>query len=121
MVYNIYYDTLNKELKKAIYSKSISSEDLKSIYKNIRLKNQKKKKTINITMILVFFMFFIMSIPIFLNANDSGMIKFFILLFIPLFAIIYGVVYFTQCGILKLQFNKAIKDNYPELYNELKL
>ena len=35
---NIYYNTLNKELNRAIYSKSISPEDLKKIYEKFKEK-----------------------------------------------------------------------------------
>ena len=121
MVYNIYYNTLNKELKKAINSKTISSDDLKKIYEGLKEKNNKKKKTINIVMVCVILMFAIMGFPILTKSNDTGLIKFMLLLLIPSLVIIYFLVYFTQIGLIKMQFNNAIKKNYPELAKELHL
>ena len=80
MIYNIYYNTLNKELKKAIASKSISVEDLKNVYENIKIKNNKKKKTINLVMIIVIVIFIILGIPAFINSNNPEFTKFMLVL-----------------------------------------
>jgi len=117
----IYYSTINNELKKAINSKSISEEELKKIYVNLKENLKKKKKTINIVMIVVLAIFIMMGIPTVARANDSEMTKFFIMLFVPVFALIYVIVYLTQFGLIKMQFNKAIKNNYPELSEKIKL
>ena len=117
----IYFKTLNKELKKAINTKTISEEDLKKIYTNLKEKTQKKKKTMNIVMLIVIAMFIIMGIPTVTKANDQEMTKFLIMLFVPIIAIIYLIIYFTQIGIIKIQFNNAIKKNYKELEKKLKL
>ena len=121
MIYNIYYNTLNKELKKAIDSKSISVEDLKKVYENLKIKNNKKKKTINLVTTIVIVISVILGIPRFINSNTPEFTKFMLLLLIPLIVVIYGIVYLTQVGLIKIQFNYAIKKNYPELANELKL
>ena len=121
MIYNIYYNTLNKELKKAINSKSISVEDLKKVYENLKMKNSKKKKTINLIMIIVIVIFGILGIPTFINSGNPEFTKFMLLFLIPIIIVIYGIVYFTQIGLIKIQFNNAIKKNYPELVDDLKL
>ena len=118
---NIYYNTLNKELNRAIYSKSISPEDLKKIYEKFKEKNNKKKKILNITMICVALMFILMEIPIFLKIDDIEYAKMILLFSIPIFVILYFAIYYTQVGLIKSQFDSAIKKNYPELANELHL
>ena len=118
---NIYYNTLNKELKKAIYTRALSSEQLKNIYTQIKQKNDKKKKTINIVMICVAFMFILMEILSFSKTDNPEFAKTMLLFNLPIIVIIYVLVYFTQIGIMKIQFNGAIKKNYPELANELQL
>ncbi len=117
----IYYSTLNKNLKRAINSKTISEEDLRKIYTNLKENLNRKKKTMNIVMIIIIVMFIMMGIPTVTRANNPEMTKFFIMLFVPVIAIIYGIVYFTQFGLIKIQFNKAIKNNYPELSEKIKL
>ncbi len=117
----IYFNSLNKNLKKAIYSKSISSDDLKKIYEEFKEKNKKKQKTLNIVMVCVAFMFILIEVLSFSKAKNAEFAKIMLLFTIPLLAIIYLIVYFTQIGLIKIQFNNAIKKNYPELANELKI
>jgi len=118
---SFYYNTLNKELKKAIYAKSISTEDLRRIYEKIKQENNKKKKTINMVMIFLAVLLIIICVTTSFEIEDLEFMKFMLLLLIPIIAIIYFLVYFSQIGIMKMQFNRAIKKNYPELASELVL
>lgn len=117
----IHYNTLNYELKKAIKTKSLSQEDLKTIYTKMKESNKKKKKTTNIVMIVVLVIFLLTGLPVIMQADDPKLTKFMITFFIPIYIIIYALVYITQFGIVKLQFNSIVKKNYPELADEIKL
>ena len=44
-----------------------------------------------------------------------------ILGYLGLVAFMFVAAYFTQIGIIKGQFNIALREGYPELYKELKL
>lgn len=121
MVYNISYNSLDTELKKAIRAKSFSSDELKKIYTQIKQENDKKKKTLNKVMIFIIIIFFLMTILTLSKKTDTGHAIISLLFTIPAIAIVYAVLYFTQIGIMKMQFNNAIKKSYPELANEIKL
>ena len=121
MVYRIHYVKLNKELKKRINEKTIPADELKKVYENFIVSINKKKKTINIVMIIVAVLFGVMLLPIITKASDPKLTKFMLTMIIPAIVIIYLAVYFTQVGLIKTQFNNAIKKNYPELAKELGL
>ena len=72
-------------------------------------------------MIIIIVMFRVMLLPIITKTNDPKLTKFMIMFIIPTIAIIYLIVYFTQVGLIKSQFDNAIKKNYPELIEELKI
>lgn len=117
----LYYNTLNKDLKKEIRSKSISDEELKEISEKMRLENKKKQKVMNIVMISIFVLFIIMAITMVIREENFVMNINILLMPIVLFAIIYGIVYISQFGIIKLQFNRIIKKYYPDIADEIKL
>ena len=117
----IYYNTLNRDFKKALKNKTFSNEDLRKVFEKIKTENNKKKKTINIVMIALLVLMVIMMFPTIINSNNPDMTKFMIKFMIPIYILIYAIVYITQIGILKLQFNQAIKKNYPDLADEIKL
>ena len=117
----IYYNTLNGELKKAISARAFSVAQLLDIHANIKEELDKKKKVLNIVMICVAVVFIVMGAMTCIKAGNPDLTKFMILLFVPVIEIMYFLVYFTQVGLMKTQFNNAIKKNYPELEEDLKL
>ena len=117
----IYYMKLNNELKKAINEKTISEADLKKVYDKFMESRAKKKKTIDIVMAIVIAMFAIMTIPMLNKAGDPRLTKFMLTFIIPVLIVIYVLIYFTQIGLVKTQFDNAIRKNYPNLAKELGL
>ena len=71
-------------------------------------------------MIVMLVVFALTIVPV-ISKSDPDMTKFMIKFMIPIYILIYLIVYITQIGILKLQFNQAIKKNYPDLADEIKL
>ena len=121
MLIYINYACLDKGLKKAIYSKTISVEDLKKVYASLKAESNRKKKVLNIVIPIIFVVSFLLFIPSIAMEGHLDIIIPAILITALFLAIIYGIVYLLQIGIIKIQFNKAIKNNYPNLEKELKL
>ena len=117
----IYYNTLNKELKNKIDKKELSKDDLRKLYKRFIDNINKKKRTINVVMILVICLFFVMTMPVIMKASDPKLTKFMLLIIIPTIIFIYILIYYTQVGLIKTQLENAIKKNYPEMIQELEL
>ena len=118
---SFYYVTLNKELKKSIYAKALSPEQLKDVYARIKQNKDKQKKVIKIVMLCITIMSILMDVVTFQNRHDPELFVFMLLLTIPLIVIICALVYFSQIGIITIQFNRAIEKSYPELAGKLKL
>jgi uncharacterized membrane protein len=83
--------------------------------------NNTKKKTLKIIAIVLVVAMIFMAFLTFMNNKNFNlflMISFFGSI---ISLLICGFVYFCILGIFNMQYNKAIKDNYPDLYDELKL
>ena len=118
-MYFISIRTLNWQLKKAIYSKSLTTEELKKVSEDIREKQKQLQKVIiaiTVFVIILFLTFIVMGIMKGILFTPSMI--FGIIAIIP---IIYVVCYFTQIGILKMQYNRAIRKNYAESFEDLKV
>lgn len=118
-MYFISIRTLDWQLKKAIYSQSLTKEELEKISEGIREKQKQLQKliiAITIFVAILFVIFIVMGItrgmPFALPIMLGMMVT------VP---IIYFICYITQIWILKIQYNKAIRKNYNDFFDELKV
>lgn len=84
--------------------------------------HKKNLKVISIVMAAVAVILGVNSVYIMIKSPSMQDVLFqWILGFVAIFAVIYFLVYLCVCGIIKIQFNSALKEGYPELYKEHKI
>ena len=106
----IQFNTLNYKLKKAIKERALTSEQLRATAENLRKENRKITKILAIIMVTVFVL--VSGSFIFMAVSDRGDVLGWILksvYSIPLYFAGFGIMWVLQRGIVKLQFNHAVK------------
>ncbi len=117
----IHYRTLNMQLKRAIVNRSLSEDQLREAAENVKAGNKKTMKTINIAMIICAVIFLIMFVPVIRENGDPKFIGIMLAIIVGSLAFVYAIIYELMVGVLKGQFNKAVKKGYPEMAKELKV
>ena len=117
----IWFRFLDKHFKEALYSRSISLESLREIHAKMEKDNNTKKKTIKIIAIVLVAVMIFMAFSTFMNDKDFGLFLMISCFGSIISLLICGFIYFCLLGIFNMQYNKAIKECYPDLYEELKL
>ncbi len=117
----IHYRTLNMQLKRAIVNRSLSEDQLREAAENVKAGNKKTMKTINIAMIICAVIFLIMFVPVIRENGDPKFIGIMLAIIVGSLAFVYAAIYELMVGVLKGQFNKAVKKGYPEMAKELKV
>lgn len=117
----IQFNTLNYKLKKAIKERALTPEQLRATAEGLKKENLKITKILAIVMAALFVI--LSGVFIFMAISDDGdvlgwVIKSF--LSIPAYVAGFGIMWVLQCGIVKMQFNSAVKKYYPELNGEVK-
>ena len=120
-MYFISINFLNKALKQAIESKSISPEELKDVSARMREKAKKDTKLIAIIIACFVALILVFGAISFGKEGNTEAILPVVLSMIPGGAFIFGFVWLLQVGIVKMQFNSAVKKYYPEIAGELKI
>ena len=117
----IHYRTLSMDLKKAIVNKYLTEDQLKETSERMKEDNRKYVKRINVIVIVVAVIFVIMSIQPMMNIGDPKFIVMMIGIIIGSLALVYVLSYFAMVGIVKCQYNSAVKKYYPEIADEVKI
>ncbi len=128
MLYFVRYKSLNRDLENAIGCRTLPVDQLKAISENLKAEYKSKKR---IAMIIISLFTLILAvvcaicvIPVINNIQNSNDISGIIFLIgsIVVIALIFGdLVYKIIVGKVKNQFNRAVKNGYPELFKEIKL
>lgn len=119
----ISFKTLNNNVQDAISTGKFPEKNLRELSANLKASQKKNLKfTIIIVAIMAVFIgglfgYILYSNPVEVQEHLLG----WILGYLGIIAIIFLGSYFTQIGIIRGQFNIALKEGYPELYKELKL
>ncbi|WP_066889743.1 hypothetical protein [Clostridium nigeriense] len=117
----IYISKLNNEVKKNIRNRKYSLEEVEHIKANIsQTINMRKKSIPKIIAIFVGVIFTILILGIIKAGIDKVMI-FSVLTTIPIVVIIMGFIWFSGIGILKIEYNMAVRKGYPEYVDRLLL
>ena len=119
----ISFKTLNNNVQDAISMGKFPEKNLRELSAQLKASQKKEIKTmfIIVGVMAVFigglFGYILYSNPVEVQEHLLG----WILGYLGIVAIIFLGSYFTQIGIIKGQFNIALREGYPELYKELKL
>ena len=111
---------LNKQFKDALYSKSIPEEQLREIHAKLVEDNRKKKKIMNIVMIAIILFMGLTSVYTY-SSRDVSVGKYMIIFSVVIVVVIYVLLYILMFAVYNWQYNSAIKKNYSEIADELKL
>lgn len=111
--------TLNQRFRELMRAHALSDEELRQAADEMRAK-QKKNFIIYVITVSIASVLMIAAgiIQPMIKPMDMGRVWSGIILFIAL-AVVAG--YFLPIGILKIQFNRELKKDYPQLYDEIKL
>ena len=106
---------LNKEVKENIKNKKYSEEELKEIYKDIKvnLQNAKNGFIFNAIVFLIIFGFMGYKATQIRGFATTG-----IAISVVFYAIVVFVFYMNMTS-AKRQFNKLVKDNYLDIYEKI--
>ena len=119
----ISFKTLNNNVQDAISTGKFPEKNLRELSANLKASQKKEFKfmIIIVAVMAVFigglFGYILYSNPVEVQEHLLG----WILGYLGIIAIIFLGSYFTQIGIIRGQFNIALREGYPELYKELKL
>lgn len=113
----MFYRTLNERFRELMRTHAISDDELRQAADEMKAK-QKKSFIIYVVTVAIFSILMIGAGIIQPMIKPIQNIWFGIFLSIAV-AIIAG--YFLPIGILRIQFNRELKKDYPHLYDELKL
>lgn len=119
----ISFKTLNNNVQDAISQGKFPEKNLRELSAQLKASQKKEIKFmfIIVGIMAVFigglFGYILYSNPVEVQEHLLG----WILGYLGIIAVIFAGCYFTQIGIIKGQFNIALREGYPELYKELKL
>lgn len=118
----ISFKTLNNNVQDAISTGKFPEKNLRELSANLKASQKKDFKfTIIIVAIMAVFIGGLFGYMIYNSLEMQQHLLGWILGYLGIVAIIFLGSYFTQIGIIRGQFNIALREGYPELYKELKL
>ena len=118
----ISFKTLNNNVQDAISTGKFPEKNLREMSAQLKAS---QKKDIKLICIIVGIMAVILGgffgYTVYTSPEMQQHLLGWILGYLGLIAFCFVGAYFTQIGIIKGQFNIALREGYPELYKELKL
>ena len=118
----ISFNTLNYQLSKAIENKELTPEELRSVAEKMRAEHKKTMKISSIVIGAV--MLFLIIMAIIFGAKDGMKAEAVLSMaggFVALIVVVFALVWVSQVGIVKFQFNSKVKKYYPELAGEVRV
>ncbi len=118
----IHFKTLNDNLQESIRLAKVPEKNVIEVSKQLKTENKKNFKILSIVMAAVALLFGGNLAYLFISKSEFREAALqWILGFVAIIAIIYFGAYLCVCGIIKFQFNGALKEGYPELYKKHKI
>ena len=118
----IRFKTLNSNLADALSSGKVPEKNVAEISENLKQSTKKDLKISAIVMgIVTVMMGGYLTYTLIASSGLHDAIPQFIGGFFAIIAFLCVVVYFAFVGIIKIQFNHALKEGYPELYKQYKI
>ena len=118
----ISFKTLNNNVQDAISTGKFPEKNLRELSAGLKESQKKEMKFIFILVgIMAVFIGGLFGYMIFNSTEMQAHLLGWILGYLGIVALIFLISYFTQIGIIKGQFNIALREGYPDFYKELKL
>ena len=118
----ISFKTLNNNVQDAISTGKFPEKKLRELSANLKASQKKDFKfTIIIVAIMAVFIGGLFGYMIYNSLEMQQHLLGWILGYLGIVVIVFLGSYLTQIGIIRGQFNIALRKGYPELYKELKL
>lgn len=118
----IWYKTMNSNLQDSLRKGKVPEKNVLELSEKIKAENKKNFKTLSVVMAIIFVM--MGGYMTFVLASNSGLqdaLLQWIIGFLVIYAIIFIGTYLAVGGIMKIQFNGAVREGYPELYPKCKV
>ncbi len=118
----IHFKTMNTNLQESIRMAKVPEKNVIDVSQKLKSENKKNFKVLSIVMAAVAVILGgNLAYVLIKNPSMQDALLQWIIGYIAIVAIIYFLVYLCICGIIKIQFNGALKEGYPELYKEHKI
>ena len=120
------YTTLTKDVQHNISGAQYSKQELDEIYGELKAKAQAGRKKMKIVLLVIIAVYVVGVLPSLKSVADMGgsSIGWTILsalIPLPIFALGYALARWHTYGMFCSQFNKAVKQGYPQFAEEYKL
>ena len=126
MIVKVSYKKLSKEILNALSAGVMELQDVKALRKNVEEYVTPKKKAFIYIIVLMIVTFGVMGGSSIMNMSKNGPVDYSLLLFIlvPVIVVLalgLALGAWINFGMIKSQYNSALKKGYPQMYEELKL
>ncbi|MCR5616695.1 MAG: hypothetical protein K6F83_00205 [Clostridiales bacterium] len=118
----IWYKTMNSNLQDSLRKGKVPEKNVLELSEKIKAENKKNFKTLSVVMAIIFVMMGgYMTFVLASNSDLQDALLQWIISFLVIYAIIFIGTYLAVGGIMKIQFNGAVREGYPELYSKCKV
>ena len=118
----ISFKTLNSNLDVSLRKAKVPEKNLAEISESIKAGAKKDTKLVIIIMAIVAVMLGgFLGYTLYSNPDMREAIAQWIIGYFVLIAVLSLLVYFANVGLIKVQFNSALKEGYPEFYKQYKV
>ena len=118
----ISYKKLNDKLQESLSTGKVPEKNVRELSAQLKAQSKRELKTTAIITGVMGVIFGGMLTGVIITTKDmQENILWWILGYLALVGFIFLVGYMASIGIIKLEFNSALKDGYPELYKECKV
>lgn len=122
MIVSITSYNISTQLESAIRNKKLTEEELADAHKGLSYRKQEQWGKIKIGIITMSVMLGLLGIPMLINADDNiGLALVFFLTCCAIFAFAIYLAWYVNVGKIVKQWNKLIRDYYPEICDKYKL
>ena len=118
----ISYKKLNDKLQESLAAGKVPEKNVREISAQLKAQSKRELKTAAIITGVIAVVFGGMLTGLIINTKDmQENMLWWIIGYLALMGFIFLAGYMMSVGIIKLEFNSAIKEGYPELYKECKV
>lgn len=118
----ISYKKLNDKLQDSLATGKLPEKNVRALSEQLKAQNKKEiKTTAIITGVLAVIFGGILTAMIISSKSMQSALLWWIIGYFALVGFMFFAGYIVSIGIIKLEFNSALKEGYPELYKECKI
>lgn len=118
----ISYKKLNDKLQESLAMGKLPEKNVRALSDQLRVQNKKEiKTTAIITGVLAVIFGGMLAAMIVTTKSMQDALLWWIIGFLALIGFMFFAGYMVSIGIIKLEYNSALKEGYPDLYKECKV